>query len=75
MVAIFRSNFVLFGILKISLTINNINGRIIELIQEKTENYYNPSIVVIPIHKDLQKMNTYNIMSPGATKRSKERLQ
>ena len=58
-----------------NLSIDNINGRFIELNQEKTEEYFEPRKVVIPIHKELQEQNIFNVMTPGATGRSRERLK
>lgn len=58
-----------------TLTPNNINGRFIELNQQKTEEYHEPRKVVIPIHKDLTNLNIFNIMKPGSIGNSRERLK
>lgn len=58
-----------------TLTNDNINGKFIEVSQGKTETYDKDSIVVVPMHKDLQTMDIYNIMNPGSIGNSRERLK
>jgi site-specific recombinase XerD len=58
-----------------TLTPDHINGATIELNQSKTERYNNSGQVVIPLHKDLQNMDIFNIMKPGSIGNSRERLK
>tara|TARA_R100001594_G_scaffold78597_1_gene113188 strand:- start:2592 stop:3632 length:1041 start_codon:yes stop_codon:yes gene_type:complete len=58
-----------------TLTPNNINGKFIELKQQKTEEYHKPRKVVIPIHKDLTNLNIFNVIKPGSIGNSRERLK
>ncbi len=58
-----------------TLTINDINGKFIQLSQEKTQEYDQPRIVVVPLHNDLKKMDIFNIMKPGSIGNSRERLK
>jgi len=53
-----------------TITIDDIDGKYIVKSQEKTDGK-----VVIPIHKDLAKMDIFNIMNPNSTGRSRERLK
>lgn len=53
-----------------TITLNDIDGKYIVKTQNKTDRK-----VVIPIHKDLQKINFINIMNPNSTGRSRERLK
>ena len=58
-----------------TLTNDNLNGKFIEVSQPKTSDYDEPSIVVVPIHKDLQTMDIFNIMKPQSIGNSRERLK
>ena len=58
-----------------TLTPDNINGRFIELKQQKTEEYHEPRKVVIPIHKDLTNLDIFNVIKPSSIGNSRERLK
>lgn len=58
-----------------TLTPDDINGAFIQLNQNKVERYNNAGTVVIPLHKDLQKMDIFNVMNPGSIGSSRERLK
>jgi len=58
-----------------TLTIDNINGKFLEVNQNKTETYDEPRVVVVPLHKDLQTMDIFNIMNPNSIGNSRERLK
>jgi site-specific recombinase XerD len=58
-----------------TLTPDNINGKFIEVSQNKTLKYDNQSVVVVPIHIDLQTMDIFNIMNPNSIGNSRERLK
>jgi len=53
-----------------TLSIDDIQGRYIKKIQQKTG-----TPVIIPLHKDLQSKDIYNIMHPGSIGRSRQRLK
>lgn len=58
-----------------TLTIDNVNGKLLEVSQDKTSEYHEPRVVVVPLHRDLKNKNIFNIMNPASIGNSRERLK
>lgn len=58
-----------------TLTADNLNGKFLEVGQNKTETYNEDRVVVVPLHKDLQTMDIFNIMNPNSIGNSRKRLK
>tara|TARA_R100000234_G_C5003359_1_gene181398 strand:- start:2556 stop:3515 length:960 start_codon:yes stop_codon:yes gene_type:complete len=58
-----------------TLTIDNINGKFVEVSQDKTSEYHEPRVVVVPLHQDLKNKDIFNIMNPASIGNSRERLK